>query len=328
MDIHTAPIEYEKHAAKRAALTEAILNSDANNKLIVAGPGTGKSFLFQQICKRGMGEAKTKILALSFINELVDDLSRDLHQLAEVKTLHSFALSRIPGDKKIFLDLSSVIEREYSIASDDTVNFNSIFCNLGDAEEALAFYSKRRKFYNFFSPHCSVYTLIKIFEQDEGRIPEYSQILIDEFQDFNRLESRLLSFLSKRSPIVIVGDDDQSLYDFKHAEPEDIRNKHSSGEFETFELPYCSRCTKVIINAYDKLIETAKSKGHLKERLPKQFLYFPTEEKDRISEAHPHIVIKRDVYQSVIAYNIDSEMKALFDPRASHLPTVLIVSVP
>jgi superfamily I DNA/RNA helicase len=229
VEIDLAPNEYEKHANERAILTEAILNSDANKKLIVAGPGTGKSFLFQQICKRGMEKGESKILALSFINELVDDLSRDLHELAEVKTLHSFALSRIPGDKNVFLDLSTVIKRDHSISSDDDADFNSILCNLTDAEEALKFYSKRRKHYNFFSPHCSVYTLIKIFEQDESRIPEYSQILIDEFQDFNRLESRLLSLLSTRSPVVIVGDDDQSLYDFKYAEPADIRNKHSSG---------------------------------------------------------------------------------------------------
>ena len=325
MEAGAAQSEYEKYAQERTALTEAILNSDASKKLILAGPGTGKSFLFQQICEENLGKGEAKILALSFINELVDDLSRDLHQLAEVKTLHSFALGRIPGDKNVFLELGSVIERDYAIAFGVDVDFNSIFCNLLDAKEELKFYSKRRKYYNFFSPHCSVYTLIKIFEQDEGRIPEYSQILIDEFQDFNKLESRLLSFLSKRSPVVIVGDDDQSLYDFKYAEPADIRNKHSLGEFETFGLPYCSRCTNVIINAYEKLIETAQSEGYLRERVPKEYLYFPSEQKNSSSDAYPHIAVKRDVFQNVIAYNIDADIEALFDPRASHLPTVLII---
>jgi len=325
METNETQCEYEKHTQQRAAFTEAILNSDASKKLIVAGPGTGKSFLFQQICKRKMDEGDSKILALSFINELVDDLSRDLYQLAEVKTLHSFALNKIPGDKNMFLRLGSVIEGDYTIAFGNHVDFNNIFCNLINAEEELKFYSNRRKYYNFFSPNCSVYTLIKIFEQDEGRIPKYSLILIDEFQDFNRLESRLLSFLYKRSPVVIVGDDDQSLYDFKYAAPADIRNKQSSEEFETFELPYCSRCTKGIINAYIKLIDTAQSKGYLQERAPKEYLYFPSEKKDSCSGAHPRIVVKLGVFQNVIAYNIDAELKALFDPRANHLPTVLII---
>ncbi len=325
METNEAQCEYDKHALQRTAYTEAILNSDASKKLIVAGPGTGKSFLFQQICERKLEEGESKIIALSFINELVDDLSRDLYQLAEVKTLHSFALSRIPGEKNMFLRLGSVIEGDYTIAFSNHVDYNNIFCNLINAEEELKFYSKRRKYYNFFSPNCSVYTLIKIFERDERRIPKYSQILIDEFQDFNKLESRLLSFLSKRSPVVIVGDDDQSLYDFKYAEPADIRNKQSSEEFETFKLPFCSRCTKGIINAYIKLIDTAQSKGYLQERVSKEFIYFPSEKKDCCSDAHPRIVVKRSVFQNAIAYNIDAELKALFDPRANHLPTVLII---
>ena len=325
MEADATQCEYEKHAQERTALTGAILNSDAAKKLIVAGPGTGKSFLFQQICKRKVKKGESKIIALSFINELVDDLSRDLHQLAEVKTLHSFALSRIPGDKNVFLELGSVIKRDYDIAFGDDVDYNSIFCNLIDAEEELKFYSNRRKYYNFFSPNCSVYTLIKIFEHDERKVPEYSQILIDEFQDFNKLESRLLSFLTKRSPVVIVGDDDQSLYDFKYAEPADIRNKHSSGEFETFGLPYCDRCTNVIINAYEKLIEVAQAKGYLRKRMTKEYLYFPSEQKDSCSEAHPRIAVKRNIFQNVIAYNIEAEIETLFDPRASHLPTVLII---
>lgn len=325
MQEDSASCEYDKHAAERKALTEAILNSDASKKLIVAGPGTGKSFLFQQICKRKDGDGRSKILALSFINELVDDLSRDLHQLAEVRTLHSFALTIIPGDKNMFLRLGSLIERDYAIATGNDIDFNNIFCNLISSETELQFYSKRRKYYNFFSPNCSVYALIKWFEQNEARIPQYDQILIDEYQDFNKLESRLLSFLSMRSPVVVVGDDDQSLYDFKYAEPADIRKKHSSEEFETFGLPYCSRCTKGIINAYGKLIEAAQSNGLLQERVPKEYRYFPSKQKDCCSDAHPRIILRRGVFQSTIAYNIDAEIKALFDPRASDLPTVLII---
>ena len=316
---------YEKHASERSVYTEKILNSDAQKKLIVAGPGTGKSFLFQQICKRKLDEGSAKILALSFINELVDDLSQDLYQLAEVKTLHSFALSKIPGDKSIFFRLGNVIERDYAVAFSKPIDFNQIFCNLLNDEEDLKFYSKRRKYYNFFSPNCSVYTLIKIFEQNEKRIPQYSLILIDEFQDFNKLESRFISFLSKRSPVVIVGDDDQSLYDFKYAEPADIRKKQQSEDFEAFELPYCSRCTKGIIDAYTNLIDTAQSIGYLQDRVPKKYLYFSSEQKDGCSDSHPKIVVKRNAFQSVIAYNIDLELKALFDPRAKHLPTVLII---
>ena len=182
MEADAIQCEYEKHALKRAAYTKKILNSNAPKKLIIGGPGTGKSFLFQQICRRKLEEGESKILALSFINELVDDLSKDLYQLAEVKTLHSFALSKIPGDKNMFFRLGNVIEGDYGVAFGKQIDFNKIFCNLINDKESLKFYSSRRKYYNFFSPNCSVFTLIKIFEQNENRIPRYSLILIDEFQ--------------------------------------------------------------------------------------------------------------------------------------------------
>jgi len=317
--------EYAKHSEARKAYTDAAITSEAHKKLIIAGPGTGKSFLFQEICKRNLKKGATNNLALSFINELVDDLSRDLHQLAEVKTLHSFALSQIPKKKKIFLNLGSIIACDYATVFDTKTDYKSIFRNLIDSKEALDFYSKRRQYYDFFSPDCSIYTLIKIFEGNNAKIPKYSQILIDEFQDFNKLESHLLSFLAKKSPVLIVGDDDQSLYGFKHAAPEDIQSKHSSGEFETFELPYCSRCTEVIIDAYSKIIEEAKKNGYLESRVPKKYMYFPSKEKDSDSNEYPKIALKRGIYQKTVAYNIDKEIQTLFDPRASHFPTVLII---
>lgn len=317
--------DYEECSLHRENCTKAILESEAEKKLIIAGPGTGKSFLFQQICKQYSEDKDARILALSFINELVDDLTRDLSGLAEVKTLHSFALSKIPGDRKVFLGLGDVIERDFYLTTGEEVDFNSVFCRLLEAEDALGFYSARRRYYNFFSPHCSVYTLIKIFEQDGNRIPMYSLVLVDEYQDFNRLESRLLDLLASQSPTLLVGDDDQSLYSFKFAEPAEIRSKHSSGEYATFELPYCSRCTEVVIKAYANLIESAQSAGFLKERATKPYRYFPSAGKDALSRKYPCISVKCNVFESTISYNIDREIKALFDPRESQLPSVLVI---
>ncbi len=317
--------QYENHVNSRREYTNKIINSDANKKIIIAGPGTGKSLLFQEICKRNIKDDKNNNLTLSFINELVEDLSRDLYQLSEVRTLHSFALGLIPGDTKMFIKLGDFIEDDYKVYTGKIIDFNNILCNLLEDKEGLSFYSKRRKYYNFFSPNCSVFTLIKIYENDEKKIPSYSHILIDEYQDFNKLESRLLFFLSDKSPILIVGDDDQSLYDFKHANPQDIRFKYNSVDYATFKLPYCSRCTEVIIEAYNQLINKAQSEGFLQDRTPKDFKYFPSKEKDEISNKNNKIVVKINVFQHVIAYNIDKELRMQFDPRSKVLPSVLII---
>jgi len=239
---------YSEFSERRNRATLEVLESTAEKRIIIAGPGTGKSFLFQEVCKNLRAQNRTNILTLSFINELVDDLAVDLFNLSEVRTLHSLALSKLPTKSKMFLKLGDVIEDDYAVIYGESIDFKELLHNLINETDMLEFYSSRRRYYNFFSPDCSVYTLIKYFESNADRIPTYSQLLIDEYQDFNTLEATLLKQLMTKSPVLIVGDDDQSLYNFKHAIPDDIRNKATSEEFATFELPFCSRCTRVTIN--------------------------------------------------------------------------------
>ena len=53
---------------------EHIFSAASHRRLIVAGPGTGKTFTFKQVIARATDE----VLVLSFLNNLVDDLARDL----------------------------------------------------------------------------------------------------------------------------------------------------------------------------------------------------------------------------------------------------------
>jgi len=71
---------YAKARADRRAKVDAVLQSKSQKKIVVAGPGTGKTFLFKEILKD-----KKNSLALSFVNSLVEDLSLELCGLSEVK---------------------------------------------------------------------------------------------------------------------------------------------------------------------------------------------------------------------------------------------------
>lgn len=53
---------------------------------------------------------------------------------------------------------------------------------------------------------------------------EYSHILVDEFQDLNKVEQGVIELISHDADVCIVGDDDQSIYSFKHAHPDGIRD--------------------------------------------------------------------------------------------------------
>jgi len=76
---------YARATIERQTYLDKILNSTAAKKIVVAGPGTGKTYLFKR-----MLQGKKKSLTLTFINSLVEDLSLDLYCMSEVRTLHSF----------------------------------------------------------------------------------------------------------------------------------------------------------------------------------------------------------------------------------------------
>src|ERR1700674_3174326 len=71
---------------------DKILGSKSLKKLIVAGPGAGKTTLFKLLLESTPGDEKSR-LVLTFINNLKDDLEPDLSGLATVFTLHGYCQS-------------------------------------------------------------------------------------------------------------------------------------------------------------------------------------------------------------------------------------------
>jgi hypothetical protein len=78
--------KYRNVAADRKKFTDAVIESKSHRKIVVAGPGTGKTHLFKEILKQ-----RANGLTLTFINALVEDLSLELKGISQVRTLHGFA---------------------------------------------------------------------------------------------------------------------------------------------------------------------------------------------------------------------------------------------
>ena len=73
--------------------------------------------------------------------------------------------------------------------------------------------------------------------------------LIDEYQDFNRAEQQFLDNMTKHAEsVVITGDDDQSLYGGRGANPEAIVALHSDPAFDHINLTYSWRCPSGILD--------------------------------------------------------------------------------
>jgi len=278
-----AKVERSKHV-------EAILQSDSPKKVVVAGPGTGKTYLFKEILKN-----KKNTITLTFINALVEDLSLELYGISEVRTLHGFARSILgnilKNEIKIHPKLSRYIQEDAQILLGQDIDFNKIFHERDDKNDSLNFYENRRKYYEYYGYTDVIYAAVKCFETKNSTIPAYEQILVDEFQDFNLLEVSLIDLLATKSPILLAGDDDQALYQFKQASAQHIRDRHGEGmpEYKPFNLPFCSRCPRVIIEATTDLITNAQENGFLKGRIKKPYSYFIDKDKDKVSDNYPAI---------------------------------------
>ncbi len=48
----------------------------------------------------------------------------------------------------------------------------------------------------------------------------YAEVVVDEFQDINRLDFELVGILAARATLLVVGDDDQAIYAFRGCSPE------------------------------------------------------------------------------------------------------------
>jgi len=256
---------------------------------VVAGPGTGKSFAMKRRVARLLesGVEPTSILPVTFTRVAAEDLHRELVGMAvqgcnelEGRTLHSFAFkvlmsahalaatgrtARPLNDFEIeplFADLSGnhggkrnvkkrikAFEAAWARLQSDEPGYTQSAADAaleGDLIEWLRFH--RSMLIGEAIP------LVYHYLKNNPAAPiygEFSHILVDEFQDLNKAEQGVLQLLAVDAEVCIVGDDDQSIYSFKHAHPDGIRQwlLINAGAAD-LELAECRRCpTRVVLMA-------------------------------------------------------------------------------
>jgi superfamily I DNA/RNA helicase len=328
------PTKEEKIATQKKEREEClnkILKSKASKKIIVAGAGTGKTFTFKKVLEvNNSGEN----IALTFIRMLTSDMFNTFGDLAEVKTFHAFCkkvLHEKNGRVDIYPFLTKIIEEDAKYLKKQLNNFDNKFQLLEEDGEEIKFYLKRGDYYEAVSFNDSVYRLLKLLQADGNTLPRFNQILIDEFQDFNPLEVAFINELEKKGNILIVGDDDQAVYENRNASSTYLIEKFNSCEYEKFELPFCSRCTEVIVEASKEFLKKAREGVHLINRLEKRYECF-IESKDEDSRKYPKIITANCTLGSTVAKYVKSMIKNIDTTEieeswceGNNYPTVLVV---
>jgi len=275
------------------AFIDAVLEGEDPLQLVVAGPGAGKTHLFEVVLTSRGGQN----LAVTFINGLVRDLEKRLGGLASVNTFHGYAkqllhhldVEGLTHHFNYLPESADFLHEDagWLMGTDlDAKTVEKAFHLMQDDAPVAANYLRAASYYDVVSHNDAVYRLVKHLDDHADDIPAKTQIVVDEIQDFNELEMSLIRHLATKSRILAAGDDDQALYAFKHATPQYIREL-GSNQYTVYELPYCFRCPHVIIHAVHDVIAQAKKRKLLTGRMHKKYWVHPAKNAD--SQAHPKV---------------------------------------
>ena len=125
--------------SERKKYSNLIIHSSEKNKLILAGPGTGKSFTFKELLKQKKGNC----LVLTLINSLVNEFKSDLKGIAESHTFHGYCKKilhkiSVPGinvNFEYFPNLHQIIESDAKILETNFGRFNNVFQTIEENEK-------------------------------------------------------------------------------------------------------------------------------------------------------------------------------------------------
>ncbi len=268
--------------------------SDSNTIRAVAGPGSGKSFAIKKRILRLLesGISPEKILAITFTRTAAHDLKTEISSLGiegaeqvHTRTLHSHALKILKKDG--VLDMTGrnprmVIEHEQQpILRDlDREEFGDVrekkklldsylaaWARLQQDEAGFVQTVKEENFKNdllgWFNEHQGILVgeVIPIAIDYLRNNPavefvgEYDYILVDEFQDLNKSEQEFIRLIRGDANLVIVGDDDQSIYGFKFAHPQGIQEiDELFGDYNDVPFDVCRRCPTLVTQMASELI--------------------------------------------------------------------------
>ena len=268
-------------------------NDKSKTIRVVAGPGTGKSFGLQRRVARLLEEGQNpkKILAVTFTRTAAQDLRNEIQAIGVdgsekviAKTLHSFCFGllnkrdiitktgRFPRpilefeQKPMLYDINNVFgklrDKQKRLQA-----FEAAWARLQSEEPGFPFEDIDRQFekeiINWLKNHKAMLfgeMIIETFHYlrnnpqcSERR--EFDHILVDEYQDLNKAEQAVVDLLATNCNLAIIGDDDQSIYSFKHAHPEGIQEfpKTHPG-CDAIDFDQCRRCPKKVVIMAARLI--------------------------------------------------------------------------
>ncbi|MCF7811982.1 ATP-dependent helicase [bacterium] len=278
---------------------ESIVTVRDKPTLVLAGPGAGKTYLLADRVKRLLdsGVSKDEITVLTFNKDANQNLRNKLldpkdgfnikySDLPRVLTHHSFGfeiINRKPhgvgllktnlrvqanDDIKLLLfrDAALILGLNEEHANRARMCKEEGDCDIGNKGLECSICEKYREIMskcNYIDFDDQILLACYILENDSELLKEYQSktihLLVDEYQDINAAQFRLIELLSRnsRNGLFAVGDDAQSIYSFRGSDPKFILrfDKDFPGAYMP---PYAHsrRCPKQIMLDASRVLKT------------------------------------------------------------------------
>jgi DNA helicase-2/ATP-dependent DNA helicase PcrA len=274
-----------------------IARTDHTPLRVMAGPGTGKTFALMRRIARLLEEEEidpSRGLLVTFTRTTAADLVKELSQLnvsgadqLKAGTLHSFCFSILNRARVLAItgrNPRPLLEYEKRFMLEDLKQlelggirelrkklqaFEAAWARLQSEEPGWPQNAEDRSFQQELKNWLLFHEAILIDElvpetlrylRDNPASPErdmYNYLFVDEYQDLNKAEQKLLDILSENGSIMIIGDEDQSIYEsFRYAHPEGIANyANEHPETLDIQLNECRRCPKGVVELANQLIQ-------------------------------------------------------------------------
>lgn len=223
-----------------------------------------------------LGPAGEGVWASTFHSACVKFLRRDIDKLgypqqfnifdrADQLTVVKECLKELNLSDKIFPPKAvlSTIGRakDELLTPDEYAKIQASDFRLAQIAKIYALYQKKLKTYGALDFDDIIMQTVKLFEKETDVLAYYQNkfkyVLVDEYQDTNHAQYRLVSLLAgKHRNLCVVGDDDQSIYKFRGANIENILGfERQFPEAKVVKLEENYRSTATILDAANGVIK-------------------------------------------------------------------------
>lgn len=239
---------------------QTAIDADEPAVAVIAGPGTGKTrTLIQKILHLLENGVKPgQITAVTFTNkaagEIRDRLAQAVgkraaksvntgtfHQICQkILSLHYPVTVLDPYEAQaIAKDIAGIEKCSPKKLLDAVSRHKNGFPYPENLEKAVTLYQERLKTYHVLDFDDLLLETLALFESgtDKKEKKPFTYLLVDEFQDINDLQYRLIQAWGRESTqIFVIGDPDQSIYGFRGTAPECFTRFES--EYHGIQIPF------------------------------------------------------------------------------------------